>query len=102
MSEYSEEHIKNILNQYQRKREKEKERYERIKDTEEFKTQNRQRARNHYQVNKDKKKEKYDTNKEFMNARSSYYYYKKKEQLDLFKEKYPNKVNILMENNIII
>ena len=102
MSEYSEEHIKNILNQYQRKREKEKERYERIKDTEEFKNQNRQRARNHYQVNKDKKKEKYDNNKEFMNARSSYYYYKKKEQLDLFKEKYPNKVNILMENNIII
>jgi len=52
MSEYSEEHIKNILNQYQRKREKEKERYERIKDTEEFKTQNRERARNHYHINK--------------------------------------------------
>ena len=31
MSEYSEEHIKNILNQYQRKREKEKERYEEAK-----------------------------------------------------------------------
>jgi hypothetical protein len=102
MSEYSEEHIKNILNQYQRKREKEKERYERIKDTEEFKTQNRERARNHYQVNKDKKKEKYDNNKEFMNARSSYYYYKKRDKLELFKEKYPNKVNILMENNIDI
>ena len=102
MSEYSEEHIKNILNQYQRKREKEKERYERIKDTEEFKTQNRERARNHYHINKDKKKEKYDNNKEFMNARSSYYYYKKRDKLELFKEKYPNKVNILMENNIII
>jgi len=102
MSEYSEEHIKNILNQYQRKREKEKERYERIKDTEEFKTQNRERARNHYHINKDKKKEKYDNNKEFMNARSSYYYYKKRDKIELFKEKYPNKVNILMENNIII
>lgn len=102
MSEYSDEHIKNILNQYERKREKEKERYQRIKDTEEFKTQNRQRARNHYQVNKDKKKEKYDNNKEFMNARSSYYYYKKRDKLELFKEKYPNKVNILMENNINI
>jgi len=102
MSEYSEEHIKNILNQYQRKREKEKERYERIKDTEEFKTQNRERARNHYHINKDKKKEKYDNNKEFMNARSSYYYYKKRDKLELFKEKYPNKVNILMENNINI
>ena len=102
MSEYSEEHIKNILNQYQRKREKEKERYERIKDTEEFKTQNRERARNHYHINKDKKKEKYDNNKEFMNARSSYYYYKKRDKIELFKEKYPNKVNILMENNINI
>ena len=99
---YDDEKVQHILKLYKQTREKQKEKYQLIKDTEEFKTQNRQRARNHYQVNKDKKKEKYDTNKEFMNARSSYYYYKKRDKLELFKEKYPNKVNILMENNINI
>ena len=77
MEQLSDERIKNIINQYERKRNKEKARYLMIKDTDEFKSKNRERANNHYQNNKDKKKEKYDNNKEYMNARSSYYYYKK-------------------------
>ena len=102
MEQLSDERIKSIINQYERKREKEKARYLMLKDTDEFKSKNRERANNHYQNNKDKKKEKYDNNKEYMNARSSYYYYKKKDKLDLFKEKYPNKVKTLMDNNWII
>jgi len=102
MEQLSDERIKNIINQYERKRQKEKARYELIRNTDEFKNKNRERARNHYQVNKEKKKEKYDNNKVFMNARSSYYYYKKRDKIDLFKEKYPNKVKTLSENNIII
>lgn len=102
MEQLSDERIKNIINQYERKRDKERARYLLIKDTDEFKSKNRERANNHYQNNKDKKKEKYDNNKELMNSRSSYYYYKKHDKLDLFKEKYPNKVKTLMENNIII
>ncbi len=102
MEQLSDERIKNIINQYERKRNKEKERYNLIKDTDDFKNNNRERARNHYHLNKDKKKEKYDNNKEFMNSRSSYYYYKKLNKLDIFKEKYPNKVKILSENNINI
>lgn len=102
MEQLSDERIKNIINQYERKRDKERARYLLIKDTDEFKSKNRERANNHYQNNKDKKKEKYDNNKDLMNSRSSYYYYKKHDKLDLFKEKYPNKVKTLMENNIII
>jgi len=102
MTDLTDPHIKKLLEQYEKKRKKEKERYERIKDTEEFKNQNRTRARMHYEKNKDIKKEKYDMNKEFLNARSSYYYYKNKDRLEDFKNKYPKKVNILMENNIII
>lgn len=102
MEQLSDERIKSIVNQYERKRDKEKARYIMLKDTDEFKSKNRERANNHYQNNKDKKKEKYDNNKDFMNARSSYYYYKKKDKLDLFKEKYPNKVKTLMDNNWII
>lgn len=93
--------IQSILKQYERKRKKEKERYQRIKDTEEFKNKNRERARNHYQQNKEIKKEKYDNNREFLNARSSFYYYRKIDKLDYFKEKYPDKVKLLNDNNLI-
>jgi len=102
METFTDERIKSILNQYERKRMKEKERYNIIKDTQEFKEQNRTRARNHYQLNKEKKKENYENKKEFMNARSSFYYYKRNDKVELFKEKYPEKVKILSENNIII
>jgi type III secretory pathway component EscR len=100
--ELTDERIQTIIKQYERKREKEKERYQRIKDTEEFKNKNRANARNHYQNNKEKKKEKYDKNRDFLNARSSYYYYKKLDKIDLFKDKYPEKIKILNDNNLII
>lgn len=102
MTDLTDERIHKILLQYEKKRMKEKERYERIKDTAEFKDQNRNRARNHYHKNKELKKEKYDNNKEFLTARSSYYYYKNQNRIEDFKNKFPNKVKILMENNIII
>ena len=85
--EYSEEQIQNILTSYKNKREKEKERYDKIKDTEEFKIANRQRAKNYYQTNKELKKEKYENNKTMIRAKNSYYYYKRKNDIEKFKEK---------------
>lgn len=103
MSEITDsERIKKILQQYERKRLKEKERYEVIKDTEDFKMKNRQRAKNHYDKNKDIKKDKYAQDKEFLNAKSQYYYYKKHDNLEKFKEKYPHKIEILKSRNLII
>ncbi len=103
MSEITDsERIKKILQQYERKREKEKERYQVIKHTEDFKLKNRQRAKNHYQKTKDIKKEKYAQDKEFLNAKSQYYYYKKHDNLEKFKEKYPHKIEILNSRNLNI
>lgn len=103
MSEITDsDRIKKILQQYERKRMKEKERYEVIKHTEDFKTKNRQRAKNHYEKNKNIKKEKYDQDKEFLNAKSQYYYYKKQDNLEKFKNKYPNKIELLKSRNLII
>ena len=51
------ERIQKIVQQYERKRNKEKERYNIIKDTEDFKIKNRQRAKDHYNLNKHIKKE---------------------------------------------
>jgi|TARA_B110000285_G_scaffold197559_1_gene229310 hypothetical protein len=102
MTDITDPKIKSIVEQYEKKRVKEKERYERIKETEEFKTQNRERARKHYNNNKEVKKQKYIDNREFMNARSSYYYYKKIDNLETFNLKFPDKVEILKSRNIIV
>jgi hypothetical protein len=94
--EYSEEQIQNILTSYKNKREKEKERYDKIKGTEEFKIANRQRAKNYYQTNKELKKEKYENNKTMIRAKNSYYYYKRKNDIEKFKEKFPDRYNTLL------
>ena len=102
MTEITDPKVKKILEQYERKRLKEKERYDRVKETEEFKNKNRERARNHYNLNKEVKKNNYMENRDFLNARSSYYYYKKTERLEDFKLKYPEKIELLSSVNLVI
>ena len=100
MTDLTDTRIKQLLEQYERKRKKEKERYERIKTTPEFLEKNRMRAKNYYHDHKESKKNKYIENRDLLNARSSYYYYKKLDKIELFKEKCPQKVKLLEENNI--
>lgn len=100
--DYNEEQLNKIINSYKNKREKEKERYERIKDTEEYKEQNRERARIHYEKYKEEKKEHYNNNKEFFQARNSYYYYRKRNNLKKFAEKFPERVELLENHGFII
>tara|TARA_R110000796_G_scaffold3318_7_gene13086 strand:- start:9462 stop:9770 length:309 start_codon:yes stop_codon:yes gene_type:complete len=92
----SESEIQDILIKYKQQKDRMTARYERVKDTDEFKQQNRARAKQHYQCNKDVKKAKYDNNKEYMMAKSSYYYYKKNDNLDKLKLKYPDRYEILV------
>lgn len=100
--DYDEEQINKIINSYKNKRMREKERYERIKNTEEYKMDNRERARIHYEKYKEQKKENYKNNKEFYQARNSYYYYKKKNNLKKFVEKFPERVELLENQGFII
>ena len=72
-----------------------------IKDNEDFKIKNRERAKNHYNNNKEIKLQKYQDNKEVMNAKSTYYYYKKNNKLDIFKEKKMDKYELLQSINFI-
>jgi hypothetical protein len=99
MDEFTEEQIIDILNQYKLHKQRMQERYERIKDTDEFRKQNRARAKAHYQQNKEKKRQKYLQNKDIINARNIYYYYKNSVQnIDLFIERHPEKYNLLKSN----
>jgi len=91
----SEAQINKILESYKNKREREKQRYEQIKDTEGFKNYNRNKSKLHYENNKEMYKERYENKKELLKARNSYYYYKKIDKIETFKEKYPERYEIL-------
>lgn len=95
MFDLTEEQIENILTRYKQQKEKDKAKYEKIKDTEEFKTKNREKAKSWYENNKEKRAQKYIDNKDLMSAKNTYYYYKKTNQLEKFKEKHPQKYDIL-------
>ena len=100
--DYNEEQLTKIVNSYKNKQIKEKERYERIKDTEEYKEDNRHRARIHYEKYKQQKKQHYHENKQFFQARNSYYYYRKKNNLTKFVDKFPERVELLENHGFII
>ena len=79
METYTEEQIQHILKLYKQHRQKEKERYDKIKDTEEFKIKNRARAKKHYEENK----------------------HVKKNRVEDYKEKYPERYQMLIDANYL-
>lgn len=102
MSDFTEEQIKHILEKHKQRLIKNREKYQQVKDTEEFKMKNREQVKKHYyKVGKEQKKEYYNNNREFINARQSYYYYKSKERLDDFKTKQPDKYKLLVDKGVI-
>ena len=99
--EFNDNEIEHILKLYKQRREKDKERYDKIKDTDEFKLKNRQRAKEHYHKNKDIKKNIYELDKEFIKCRNNYNYYKKQNREEEFKNKYPDRYELLVNRNYI-
>ena len=90
---YDNEKIFKIVDQYKRKREKEKQRYEtKLKHDPDYKKKCCERSRLHYQKNKEKRKELYEKEKEFNTAKQLLSYYVKNNKLDTFKEKHPEKL----------
>tara|TARA_S200002703_G_scaffold32419_1_gene28280 strand:+ start:3344 stop:3655 length:312 start_codon:yes stop_codon:yes gene_type:complete len=99
----TESQIAKVLIDYKKKRERENKYYHEVsKHDEEFKMKNRERAKNHYHTKGKKMKgNQYQDNKEFVKARSLYNYYKKKDNLDTFKEKHEEKCKILIEKGFV-
>ena len=96
--EMSDEKIKNMVDRYMSNLEKKKELYHSVhKHDEEFMQRNRERANKHFQMNKDKKKQYYQDNIESKKLNNLYYYYKKKDKMDLFKSKHPDKYDKLVK-----
>ena len=61
---------------------------------------NRERAKNHYANNKEKKKERYNDNADFLKAKSLHRYYTKKDSLEKFETKHPEKVSLLKSKGL--
>jgi len=88
LSDYNDTEIKNILNNYKNARDRQKKYYDSVKDKDEFKIKNRTRAKNYYHGNL-----------EFVKSKNSYNYYKRNNKLEQFKEKCPDKYEILLHEN---
>ena len=94
------EQIVKILKAYEQKRDREKQYYQEVKkNDEEFIKKNRERAKLHYAENKDKRKEKYEKNKDLNRIKSLYRYYKRNNKEEDFKEKHPDKYEILLNSS---
>lgn len=97
------EQIARVLTNYKKKRERETKYYHEVtKNKEDFKVKNRERAKAHYENGyKEKKKEKYENDKEFIKTKSLYNYYKRKGNIEKFKEKHGEKYKMLVDKGVI-
>lgn len=103
MEQLTDSEIKKIINQYKRKRDREKENYHnKLKCDDEWCKRNQERALNYYHENKDKKKDNYIKDKDFINSRSMFNYYKRNNRIKDFKVKYPDKCDLLKSRGIFI
>lgn len=94
----SDEQIKKIVALHMKRLEYDRKRYHEVnKHDPDFIAKNRERAKAHYQQHGEKKRETYAKNKELLSARSSARYYKKTDRLELFKEKHPEKYQLLVD-----
>jgi hypothetical protein len=96
--DYTNEEIQNILKKYKENRERDRIRYEKRKLDPVFVAKNRERAREHYHKNRGEVKQYYDNNREAMRAKSNYRYWLKKGDIGIqkFKEKHPEKYDLLV------
>tara|TARA_R110000765_G_scaffold51410_1_gene103826 strand:+ start:165 stop:482 length:318 start_codon:yes stop_codon:yes gene_type:complete len=93
---YDNDMIFKIVNQYKRKRDMEKKRYDTVlKIDPEYKKKCCERSRLHYQKNKEKRRDKYLQDKEFNNAKQLLSYYTKNNNLETFKDKHPDKLELV-------
>ena len=99
---YDDIKINKIIELYKKNRQRDKIKYLKKKDDPEFILQNRLRAKTHYEtVYKEKKKDNYEKNKVLLQTKSLFRYYKKNDKVEGFKNKYPEKYQLLQDHGII-
>ncbi len=98
----NENNINDVLLKYKNKRNREKKYYnEVLKNNDNFKIKNKLNSATWYSNNKDKKKDYYLNNKEEIKLKSQFNYYKKNDKLQILKNKYPEKYDLMVEKGLI-
>ena len=97
----NDEYIQKLILAHKRKVERERIDYDSKKDDPAFKEANRLRAAYNYKHNKENKKEHYLKNKQTINYRNLYNYYKRRERINDFKEKHIEKYDFLLTHGFI-
>ncbi len=88
----TDEQISKVLQKYKHKIEYDRNRYHTLKKVDPiFMEQNRARAKQHYYNNIERKKEYYKLNVDKKKLLNLYYYYSKRDKLDVLKIKHPDK-----------
>ena len=100
--EFSDEQIKQILERYKKSIQYNRDRYNTLrKHDEEYQKKNRERSKIHYDSHKDEKKQYYLDNREDINLKQKYRYYKNKDDLEAYKERFPDDYQKLVEMGFI-
>lgn len=100
--EYSDEKISSILNQYKKKREREKQKYhEELKTNPEWREKNKENSKKYYHNNKSKYKQKYKNKEEYFKIKNLYQYYLRNDKVEAFKEKHKEKYSYLIIHGYI-
>jgi hypothetical protein len=101
--DYTDEEIQTILKKYKETRERDRKRYEKRKLDPVFIAKNRARAKEHYHTNREEVKQYYEDNKATLRAKANFRYWQKKgeEGVKHFKEKHPDKYELLVSVGFI-
>lgn len=100
MENYTDEQLDKLIESHKRILENRKKYYQKVKDKDDFKIKNRARSNEWYKNddNKNKVKQRYEDNKPYLKAKSSYKYYKKSNRLEYFKEKFPERWELIKDD----
>jgi hypothetical protein len=102
MDNYTDEQLNKLIESHKKILENRKKYYQKVKDKDDFKIKNRARSNEWYKNddNKNKVKQRYEDNKPYLKAKSSYKYYKKNDRLEYFKEKFPERWELIKDDSL--
>ena len=100
--EFTESQIQDILERYKKNIQYNRDRYHNVRKNDvEYQRKNRERAKKHYETHKDHKKEYYEKNKAELNMKQRFRYYKSKNDIEKYQEKFPDDYKRLVEIGFI-
>ena len=98
--DFTDDEIKLALNRYLKNKEYQKNYYRnKYNEDEEYREKTKELSRQYYQNNSDKRKEKYEIQKDFLRAKRKMRYWRDKNNIEKYIEKYPEEWEMYFKHN---